>query len=295
MLVPVRLPTYHAGTMGKDDLMAYFTGKRAAVTGAGSGMGRALAQQLNAAGCAVWLSDVHEAGLEETVKSLDPNRAAIHHRLVDVADRKSVEAWAAEVAETAPSLELLVNNAGVGFSGLVRDTDYSDLHWVMNIDFWGVVHGSKAFLPLLEKAERSHLMNTSSVFGMISVPTQAAYNAAKFAVRGFTEALRQELDLANSPVQVCCIHPGGIGTNIARSARSIQPGDSADARDEMFQRYVKTTADEAARQILAAAESGQRRLLIGSDAKMLSWITRIFPTSYHRFFQRHTKDFMPDG
>ncbi|MEO0437962.1 MAG: SDR family NAD(P)-dependent oxidoreductase [Pseudomonadota bacterium] len=274
--------------------MAYFTGKRAAITGAGSGMGRALARQLNEAGCELWLSDFNEAGLGETVASLNERAAPVYQKRVDVADREAVESWAEEVAATVPSLELMVNNAGVAFSGLVRDMSYEDFHWVMDIDFWGVVHGSKAFLPLLEKAEKSHLVNTSSVFGMISVPSQSAYNSAKFAVRGFTEALRQELDLANSPVKVCCVHPGGVGTNIARSARSVDPADSADVRDEMFKKYVKTSAEEAARQILAAAQSGQRRLLIGSDAKWLSWITRLFPASYHRFFESHTRALLPD-
>ena len=172
--------------------MAYFTGKRAAITGAGSGMGRALARQLNEAGCELWLSDFNEAGLGETVASLNERAAPVYQKRVDVADREAVESWAEEVAATVPSLELMVNNAGVAFSGLVRDMSYEDFHWVMDIDFWGVVHGSKAFLPLLEKAEKSHLVNTSSVFGMISVPSQSAYNSAKFAVRGFTEALRQE-------------------------------------------------------------------------------------------------------
>ncbi|MEM9398137.1 MAG: SDR family NAD(P)-dependent oxidoreductase, partial [Pseudomonadota bacterium] len=264
------------------------------ITGAGSGMGRALAQQLHEVGCELWLSDFNEASLGETVASLNKNATPVHQKHVDVADRDAVESWAKEVASTTQSLELMVNNAGVAFSGLVRDMSYDDIHWVMNIDFWGVVHGSKAFLPLLEKADKSHLVNISSVFGMISVPSQSAYNSAKFAVRGFTEALRQEMDLTNSPVKVCCVHPGGVGTNIARSARSVDPTDSADARDEMFKRYVKTSAEDAARQILKAAESGQRRLLIGSDAKMLSWITRLFPTSYHKFFQSHTRDLLPD-
>ncbi|MEM1142315.1 MAG: SDR family NAD(P)-dependent oxidoreductase [Pseudomonadota bacterium] len=274
--------------------MAYFTGKRAVVTGAGSGMGRALAEQLNSTGCSVWLSDINAEHLAETAARLDDSKADVHTSTVDVADQDAVNAWAAEVSAEAPSIELLVNNAGVALSGLAREVPTPDFHWLMNINFWGVVHGSGAFLPLLEKAERSHLLNISSVFGMIAVPTQSAYNAAKFAVRGYSEALRQELDLAGSPVKVCCVHPGGIDTNIARSARNFDPTATPESQQEMFQKHVRTSATEAARQMLIAAEKGQRRLLIGSDARLIGWITRLFPTSYPGIIQRLMGDSLSD-
>jgi NAD(P)-dependent dehydrogenase (short-subunit alcohol dehydrogenase family) len=200
--------------------MSYFAGKQAVITGAGSGIGRALAERLNAAGCGLWLSDIDEQGLTDTLERLSDSDAGIHHALIDVADRSAVERWANEVAAGTGAVDLLVNNAGVALIGDARDTAFDDFHWLMNINFWGVVHGCRAFLPLLERAPRSHLVNISSVFGMIGVPTQSAYNAAKFAVRGYSEALRQELALADSPVQLTCVQPGGIDTDIARRARN---------------------------------------------------------------------------
>jgi NADP-dependent 3-hydroxy acid dehydrogenase YdfG len=216
---------------------------------------------------------------------LDSSAAHCDCSVLDVADRAAMEAWAARIEQVTPSVHLLVNNAGVAFIGDAQATDYDDFHWLMNINFWGVVHGCSAFMPLLSRSERSHLVNLSSVFGMIGVPTQSAYNAAKFAVRGYSEALRQELALADSPVSLCCVHPGGIDTNIARSARSADPADTAAARHSAFAPHVRTSAEDAARQILRAAERGKPRLLIGPDARFIDWITRLFPVSYPRFFK----------
>ena len=203
--------------------MSYFSGKRAVITGAGSGIGRALAHQLSGAGCELWLADVDAAALADTRRGLG-GPAACHTAVVDVADRAAMSAWADEVSRNAPQLELVVNNAGVGLIGTAQDTTLEDFDWLMGVNFWGVVHGCRVFLPLLERAPRSHLVNISSIFGIIGVPTQSAYNASKFAVRGYSEALRQELILAGSPVEVCCVHPGGIDTNIARRARSSDRG-----------------------------------------------------------------------
>ena len=268
--------------------MDYFKGKRAVITGASSGMGRALAQQLNGAGCAVWLADINADGLTAVAAQLDEQRAQVHTRVMDVADKDAMFAWAAEIGEQAESVDLVVNNAGVALMAQVKEMSFEDFEWLMGINFWGVVYGSQAFLPLLEKSPRGHLVNISSVFGMIAVPTQSAYNAAKFAVRGYTEALRQELDLENSTVKVCCVHPGGIATNIARSARNADPSVTADEMASNFERFAKTSPEEAARQILRAAAKGQRRLLIGRDARMIGLITRLFPESYFRFFRSET-------
>ncbi|WP_439100494.1 SDR family NAD(P)-dependent oxidoreductase [Congregibacter sp.] len=265
--------------------MDYFRQKHAAITGAGSGIGRALAQQLNAAGCHLYLSDVDETGLQATVASFTNQAANARCTVVDVADAEAVQSWAAAVAEITPQLHLVVNNAGVDLMASVAETSLKDFHWLININFWGVVHGSQAFLPALERAERSHLVNISSVFGLIAVPNQSAYNAAKFAVRGFSESLRQELDLAGSPVKLCCVHPGGIDTNIARRARNVDPNATEESQQAMFAPHVRTSAEDAARQILRAAEKGQRRLLIGSDAKIIGWIVRLFPTAYARLFR----------
>lgn len=261
--------------------MNYFRNRRAAITGAGSGIGRALAQQLSELGCQLWLSDINEASLEATRASLAHPESCRTTR-VDVADRAAVEAWAAEVASDTPHLDLLVNNAGVGLMAPVKDMRYEDFHWLMDINFWGVTYGCTAFLPLLERAERAQLVNISSVFGLIGVPTQAAYNAAKFAVRGYSEALRQELELTGSPVRVTCVHPGGVGTDIARNARSVDPDATPETQHQNFIQHVRTSADEAARLILRAAERRRPQLLLGPDARFLGLLLRLFPVSYPR-------------
>ena len=162
--------------------MTYYNDKHAVITGAASGIGRALALQLNEQGCALWLSDVNEEGLAETRALLPRRDLACDTRIVDVADRSAVEDWALDIAKHTEAVHLVINNAGVGLLARAQDADYDDFHWLMNINFWGVVHGCRAFLPLLEKAPASHLVNMSSVFGLIGVPTQSTYNASKFAV-----------------------------------------------------------------------------------------------------------------
>jgi len=265
--------------------MAYFTGKTAAITGAGSGIGRALAQRLAGDGCALFLSDVDAAGLAQTASSL-PEGARCSTQRVDVARPEQVTRWAAAVARDTDDLDLLVNNAGVGLIGQATETRLEDFHWLMNINFWGVVHGCQAFLPLLERSPRGHLVNISSIFGIIAVPTQAAYNASKFAVKGYTEALRQDLDIAGSRVQVCCVHPGGVGTNIARRARNADPRATAEDQHARFEAFVRTAPEDAAAAILRAAERGQHRLLLGPDARLIDWVQRLFPTRYPALIRR---------
>lgn len=260
--------------------MTYFAGKRAVITGAGSGIGRALAQNLNNAGCIVWLSDVNEAGLAETVASLARKDTPCHSHRLDVADKSAVHAYADAIGAEAGHIDLLVNNAGVALSGRVDEQRYEDVEWLMDINFWGVVYGTTAFMPLLKRAPRGHLVNISSVFGLVGIPTQSAYNASKFAVRGFTEALRQET--AGTNLTVCCVHPGGIKTNIARASRGGEEGLSADERGELFEQFARTTAESAAEQILRATARGKKRLLIGADARYISWITRLLPVNYPR-------------
>ena len=260
--------------------MAYFESKHAVVTGAGSGIGRALAQALNRQGCHLWLSDVNDTGLAETVASLENTAAQCDARHLDVADRSAVHRLADDIADRVGHVDLVVNNAGVGMGCRVDETRYEDLEWLMNINFWGVVHGTMAFLPLLKRADAGHLVNISSIFGMVGIPTVSAYNASKFAVRGFTEALRQEMQDTN--VHVCCIHPGGIKTNIARNSRSTDPDSVVEERAQTFERLARTTPESAAEQILRAAQKRKKRLLIGTDAKYLSLISRLFPVNYPR-------------
>lgn len=261
--------------------MTYSSGKAAVITGAGSGIGRALARQLNREGCTLFLSDVDTEGLAATAASLERPEVAAHTQCVDVADKLAMDAWAESIAAQQPSVDIVINNAGVGYSDRVDEADYANVQWLMGINFWGVVHGTTAFLPLLKRAPRGHLVNISSIFGMIGVPTQSAYNASKFAVRGYTEALR--LEMQDSNVHVCCVHPGGVGTNIARSSRGGGNTMSADEKAAMFEHYVRTTAESAAAQIIRAVEKQQPRLLIGSDAKFIHFLTRLFPVSYPRF------------
>ncbi|MCP4210418.1 MAG: SDR family NAD(P)-dependent oxidoreductase, partial [Halieaceae bacterium] len=212
--------------------MHYLNGKIAVVTGAGSGIGRELALQLNRAGCKLHISDISPDGLAGTADLLPRHDVPAESHIVDVADKTAVHAWAERIGEVDGHVDVVINNAGVALMSTVEDMRYDDIEWLMGINFWGVVYGTQAFLPLLRLAPQGHLVNISSVFGLIGVPTQSAYNAAKFAVRGYTEALRQEM--AGTNVHVCCVHPGGIKTNIARAARSSDTKTSADERAEAF-------------------------------------------------------------
>ena len=267
--------------------MKNLSGKVAAVTGAGSGIGRALAINLAQNGCNVALSDVNEAGLAETAEMLKQYPIKITTQKLDVSDKDAFYAWADQVVADHGKANLVFNNAGVALAGTVGDLSIEDYKWIMDINFYGVVHGTQAYLPLLSRAPRSHLVNLSSLFGLIGVPTQSAYNAAKFAVRGYSEALRQELALAGSPVEVCCVHPGGVDTHIARNARSADPADTPEARAEAFRAFARTAPDAAAAQILRAAERGRARLLLGRDARIAALIATLFPVRYPRLLGLH--------
>jgi NADP-dependent 3-hydroxy acid dehydrogenase YdfG len=261
--------------------MPYTQGKIAVITGAGSGIGRALALQLNGEGCELYLSDINPDTLQATVGALPQPGVAVDTRVLDVADKPAMHDWADSIAAARGHVDIVVNNAGVALISTVEDARYEDLEWLMGINFWGVVYGTQAFLPLLRKSAQGHLVNISSVFGLIGVPTQSAYNAAKFAVRGYTEALRQEMEGSN--VHVCCVHPGGIRTNIARVARGGDGSMTADERGAEFEKVAGTTAESAAAQIVRAIEKRKKRLLIGRDAMFISLITRLFPVAYPRF------------
>lgn len=260
--------------------MGYCSGKTAVITGAGSGIGRELAIELNRQGCALHLGDIDEAGLAATMADLPRREVAAEPHRVDVAEKAEVDGWADAIAGRPGGVDIVINNAGVAYSARVDACDYAEVQWLMSINFWGVVHGTMAFLPLLKAAPRGHLVNMSSIFGIIGVPTQSAYNAAKFAVRGYTESLRQEL--AGSSVHVCCVHPGGVSTNIARNSRGGDPGLSSDERAAQFESLARTTSAEAAAQIIRAVERRQRRLLIGRDARLIDLLARLFPTGYPR-------------
>jgi NAD(P)-dependent dehydrogenase (short-subunit alcohol dehydrogenase family) len=273
--------------------MKSFVGKVAAITGAGSGMGRTLALELARRGCHLALSDVNEPGLAQTVAQAQSSGVKITSARVDVADRQAVYAWAEAVARDHGKVNLIFNNAGVALGATVEGMSYEDFEWLMNINFWGVVYGTKAFLPHLKAAGEGHIINTSSVFGLAGIPSQSAYNSAKFAVRGFTESLRQELDMQRLPVSATSVHPGGIKTNIAKSARTSASMRSLGMDDRNstseFEKAFITTPEKAALVILRAVEKNKRRVLVGPDAYVFDWMVRLLPSLYQRiviFFAR---------
>ena len=266
--------------------MKHLNGRVAAITGAGSGIGRALATDLAGRGTHLALSDIDEVGLAETVGLCEGRGVKVTSQRLDVADRAAVKAWAQQVVDDHGKVNLIFNNAGVALGATVEGESYDDFHWLMDINFWGVVHGTKAFLPHLKASGEGHVVNISSVFGLVSIPAQSAYNAAKFAVRGFTDALRMELEIEGAPVSATTIHPGGIKTNIARSARFDESmsdvGGAVDATPDEFDKIAMTTPEKAARQILTAVERDRRRALIGPDAKVFDLVSRLPAGVYQR-------------
>ena len=259
--------------------MRDYTGRTAVITGAGSGIGRALALELAARGAVLALSDVDPAAAELTAEQCRAAGATARSWQVDVADRDAVFAHAQDVVDTFGAVHLVVNNAGVALHGLVRELEHADMRWLMEINLWGVVHGSQAFLPHLVNSGDGQLANLSSVFGLIAVPRQAAYNAAKFAVRGFTEALQQEVRLEGLPVAVSCIHPGGIRTAIARSARVTASTDRAEL-ERAFAGLARTSPERAARTIVRGLERDRARILVGPDAWVLAALPRLLGARY---------------
>jgi short-subunit dehydrogenase len=259
--------------------------KTAVVTGAGSGIGRALALDLAGRGARLALSDINTETLADTVEHCEQAGAKVHSRRLDVADRPAFLAYADEVIADIGDVNLVVNNAGVALMANVEEMSWEDLDWLMGINFWGVVHGTKAFLPSLIASGDGHLVNISSVFGFVGIPTQSAYNAAKFAVRGFTEALRQEMLIAGHPVAVSCVHPGGIKTNIARDARASENREKDRDRDKDaadFARAARTTPEQAAKIILRGVDKKKARILVGPDAYVFDAVARTTGSGYQR-------------
>lgn len=272
--------------------MQSLVGKVAVVTGAGSGIGRSLADLLAKEGCHLALADIHGDSVETIATELRQRGGQVSSHILDVADRAAVFAFADEVLAHHGQADLIVNNAGVSVSQTIAELDFEDFEWLMNINFWGVVNGTKAFLPHLLKNNSGHIVNISSIFGIIALPSQGAYNASKFAVRGFTEALRQELGPSN--ISVSCVHPGGIKTNIARASRFYQgingKCDASRAAAD-FDRLARTTPEQAARIIVNGIKARHPRILIGKDAHVLDFLQRLLPTHYswvlNKLLDRH--------
>ncbi len=265
--------------------MGHYTGKVAVVTGAASGIGRALALELVHRGASVAISDVDVMGLEQTADRVRALGGTVKVDVLDVAQRELVSQYASDVVEHFGSVNLVFNNAGIAFTGTTLEEGYKDLERVMDVDFWGVVNGTKEFLPHLIASGEGHVVNISSVFGLFSVPTQGAYNAAKFAVRGFTEALAMEMRVSGDPVKVTCVHPGGIKTNIARNAEQAA-GRDHDRLASSFDKMARTSPARAADVILDGVEKGKTKVLIGSDAWVLDKLVRVAGSAYQPLVAR---------
>jgi NAD(P)-dependent dehydrogenase (short-subunit alcohol dehydrogenase family) len=268
--------------------MTHFTDKVAVVTGAGSGIGRALSVELARRGAKLAICDVDTHGLAETEALIKQVGGEVKADHLDVSQRELVLAYADDVAAHFGKVNLVFNNAGIAFTGDVEEMSFKDLDRVMDVDFWGVVSGTKAFLPHLVASGDGHIINISSIFGLFSVPTQSAYNAAKFAVRGFTESLRQEMILNKRPVKVTCVHPGGIKTNIARNGGEVE-GRNHDELASSFDKLARTSPDKAAKVILKGVEKGKARVLIGADAWVLDKLVRVSGPGYQRITAAFSK------
>ncbi len=270
--------------------MKNLASKVVAITGAGSGIGRALAINFAQHGSHLALSDMNMDALLETEKLILANhKVKVTCHQVDVSQKEQVFTWADDVAKLHGKINVIINNAGVALSGTVAALELKDYEWIMNINFWGVMYGTKAFLPYLEQSGEGHIVNISSVFGLTAQPFMSGYNASKFAVRGFTESLRQDLEIANSCVSSTCVHPGGIKTNIAKTARfsdsvSKSTGRSKEDATKEFEMTFFTTPDTAAKVILNGVRKNKRRVLIGADARVFDGLARFLPAKYQAIF-----------
>jgi hypothetical protein len=266
------------------------------ITGAGSGIGRSLAMECGRRGSLLALSDVDEAGLAQTVSLLRATGVReVHSARLDVADRTAFATYAAGVAAHFGRVNVVVNNAGVALTGHFADLAYDDMEWIVGVNFWGVVHGTKEFLPHLVASGDGHLVNISSLFGLISIPGQSMYNATKYAVRGMSESVREELLMAGHPVGVTVVHPGGIKTAIARNARNAAEEDH-DATARFFdEKLARMTPEQAAQIIVRAVLRNQARCLVGLDAHALHQFAKLTGARYQDVVARVSRRMTPPG
>ncbi|WP_194815278.1 SDR family oxidoreductase [Nocardia sp. XZ_19_385] len=265
--------------MGND---AYFKDKVCVITGAGSGIGRALAENLAKRGAKLALSDIDTEGLAETVRRCEALGAQVKSDRLNVAEREAVLLYADAVKAHFGVVHQIYNNAGIAYHGDVIKSEFKDIERIMDVDFWGVVNGTKAFLPMLMESGAGHVINISSLFGLIAVPSQSAYNSAKFAVRGFTESLRQEMILGKHPVEVTCVHPGGIKTAVARNSTFAEGIDGKKAAAMFDAKLAIHTPEMAAQVITEGVRKRHGRVLIGWEAKLLDAFVRITASGYQR-------------
>ncbi len=271
--------------------MTAIPGASVAITGAASGIGRALAIELAGRGADLALADRDEAGLQTLaaeIASASRRRVTLHR--VDVSEPEAVAAFAREAIAAHPALNIVVNNAGVALLGHFHEIDQAQIEWLFNINFWGVVHSTRAFLDHLASQPAAHIVNVSSIFGIVAPPGQTAYAAAKFAVRGFSESLRHELQLANSPVRLSVVHPGGIRTNIVRNSRAGSGVTDNERRAQSIERFdaiAQTSARDAALRIIKGIERNEPRILIGGDARFMDILQRFRPAGYWKVMAKH--------
>ncbi len=265
--------------------MSKFTRKVAVVTGAGSGIGRALAVELAARGARLSISDVDELGLAHTADLVAARGAAVHTAIVDVADRDAMNAYAASVAERYQAINIVINNAGIaGDAGAFVDTDLEMFEKILAVNLWGVIHGTKAFLPHLIASGAGNLVNISSINGIVAQPSSAAYCTSKFAVRGFTESVAGDLKRSGDPVQVTVVHPGGVATDIATAAlERARSSGIAVTRDQeqrvatYNEKLLTMSPEKAAKIILDGVAANKARVLVGNDATVLDLAARLVP------------------
>ncbi|WP_433549247.1 SDR family NAD(P)-dependent oxidoreductase [Streptomyces sp. CA-294286] len=262
---------------------AGFAGKVVVITGAGSGIGRALALRLAGLGAELALCDIDADGVEATAVRCEGKGARVKVDRLDVSERQAVLAYADEVRAHFGRVHQMYNNAGIAYYGEVTQESFKDIERVLDVNFWGVVNMTKAFLPHLIESGDGHVVNVSSLFGLITYPGQSAYNASKFAVRGFTECLRQEMLLARHPVRVTCVHPGGIRTAVARNATAATGLDAAGIARAFDRRLALHSPEMAADTIVEGVARGRARVLVGAEAKALDLLGRVSPTGSQRF------------
>ena len=264
--------------------MTTIRGSACAVTGAASGIGRALAFELAGRGADLALADRDEAGLQAVAAEIartSPRKVSVH--AVDVAEPGQIAGFAQAAVAAHPGLNIVINNAGVALMGTFGEVEQAQMEWLMNINFWGVVRTTRALLPHLSRQGEAHIVNLSSIFGIVAPPGQTAYAAAKFAVRGFSESLRHELQMAASPVKLSVVHPGGVATNIVRNSRSGHGATDNARRAQLIERFeaaAKTTPQAAALRIIAGIENNSPRILIGNDARFMDLLQRLRPGTY---------------
>ena len=264
-------------------------GRVAVITGAGSGIGRGIALAASRRGCHLAIADVNADGLRETAGMVRGVKVTTHK--LDVTDRTATAALPQAVLAEHGRVDLLVNNAGIAIGGTFEQVDEADFDWLLEVNFHSVVRLTRAFLPVLKQSDQARIVNVSSLFGLIAPPGQAAYSAAKFAVRGFSESLRRELEDAGSPIGLTVVHPGGINTNIARNARPPRHVTNAEAatiakEKERFQKFLRMSPVKAGEIIVSAIENEKPRVLVGNDAKIGSLIERLSPTGYWNILKR---------